>query len=234
MDVHGQTPFAMRAALLLPLLACAPDVAAQDPVYFRAGMRDLVDPDPRDTAFIVAATDPGLIAEARAQLLLPVHERFLIHGHLAHGDGGFNHNGDHAFLWHFPVDAWELGQMAVEVCDGRPYVDVDQDTAYWIGHLGFFCPWASYIGAELTTTGIERMGPEGILVAPNPCADVLTVQLPPATAGRWTLALYDALGRPVSAPTGPRTIDLEGIPHGLYTVMAMDGRRRVSARVIKE
>jgi len=65
-----------------------------------------------------------------------------INGPIDYGNGGHNHNASHWFLWHFIPNQWSLVELAIEVCDGCPYTDVDTDTAYWVGNIGQFCPWS--------------------------------------------------------------------------------------------
>jgi hypothetical protein len=47
-----------------------------------------------------------------------------------------------------PQLSWRAaGARSNELCDGRPSF-VEADLAYWLGTVGRFCPWASYVYAE--------------------------------------------------------------------------------------
>lgn len=95
--------------------------------------------------FVAVTSDPVVLEKARAQLQLPVSQRDLfINGPIARGNGG--HNVD--WSWHFVPDEWDLVEAAIEVCDGRPQL-VEDDLDYWIDEVGQYCPWSSYVAAEL-------------------------------------------------------------------------------------
>lgn len=95
--------------------------------------------------FVAVTSDPVVLERARAQLQLPVSQRDLfINGPIARGDGG--HNLD--WSWHFVPDEWDLVEAAIEVCDGTPQT-VEDDLDYWIDEVGQYCPWFSYVAAEL-------------------------------------------------------------------------------------
>lgn len=112
-------------------------------VAFRFGTR--ARPDGSED-FVATTRDPDLIAQLRAQLDVPEDERSgFVLGTIARGGGG--HNLD--WNWHFVANAWRTVEAAVEVCDGRSS-EVDEDLDYWVDHLGYFCPWSSYVQAEIT------------------------------------------------------------------------------------
>lgn len=131
----------------LPLyrLTPAPHACRQPPeaVQFRIGSRAAGD-DSED--FVVATRDPDLIAAARAQLNLPEDQRSMfVHGALARGDGGINA----PWSWHVHGNAWQLVEVSIELCDGRAS-DIEADLEYWIDTVGSFCPWSSYVKAEVS------------------------------------------------------------------------------------
>jgi hypothetical protein len=105
--------------------------------------------DWRDTAFIVATSDPELIDSINAQLGKAVQERQILFGKLARGSGGYNKNANHVFGWHFKEDEWALVDVSAEIYDGRPYSDVDLNPGYWQDTLNSFSPWGSYIKKEI-------------------------------------------------------------------------------------
>lgn len=95
--------------------------------------------------FRAVTEDPLILAEARAQLRKPVHERQLfIAGPIERGSGGHN-QGWH---WHFVPDGWLLTGQTIELCDGNAVL-VEQDIDYWVDVVGSFCPWGSYVAAEI-------------------------------------------------------------------------------------
>ena len=49
--------------------------------------------------------------------------------------------------WHFTGDV-ALAELSIELCDGRPSM-VEADLGYWLRTVGSFCPWGSYVYAEL-------------------------------------------------------------------------------------
>lgn len=128
------------------MMACG---SANPPVtYYEVGFKNATGVW-QDTSFVVATSDPALIAKADGQLKLPVNKRQLVTGALLAGNGGFNKNATHEFKWHFPENEWDLADIAMELCDGRPYSDVDKDPDYWINTVKRFCPWSSYIKRKL-------------------------------------------------------------------------------------
>jgi hypothetical protein len=44
-------------------------------------------------------------------------------------------------------DEWDLAEISIELCDGAPDM-VDADLDYWIGTVGRYCPWSSYVVSE--------------------------------------------------------------------------------------
>jgi hypothetical protein len=97
--------------------------------------------------FRAATEDPQVIAAVRAQLAKPVAERTLfIAGPIEHGNGGHNL----VWRWHFVPDAWRLTEAAIELCDGNAVL-VNQSVDHWVDVVGSFCPWDSYVAAEVGT-----------------------------------------------------------------------------------
>lgn len=125
----------------------------------------------QDTSFIASATDQSLIDTLLAELGKPLTQRRFIGGPITYGNGGFNHNAVHWFLWHFIPDQWVLTELAAEVCDGCPYTDIDADTAYWIGLLGMYCPWSGQPSREVAApTGIIETAMDEMALYPIPAS----------------------------------------------------------------
>jgi hypothetical protein len=177
--------------------------------YFEATFRDPSQlNDWRDTTYIVAASDPALLAEIDSELALPIEQRRHLNGPLATGQGGFNHNGDFWFNWHLLPDQWRFAEFSIELCDGRAYSDVALDTAYWIGTVGQFCGWGYYISKEVQAPSVgtgEPVTSEFLPIVPNPANEA--VQINWVLSGRAPVALTvsDMLGSlSVTLPLGQK------------------------------
>jgi len=97
---------------------------------------------PASEEFRVTISSPLVIAQARAQLLLPEAQRRLFaSGPIGAGNGGHNTG----WSWHFSNVS--LVEAAIELCDGRPSM-VEANLDYWLNTVGTFCPWSSYVYAE--------------------------------------------------------------------------------------
>ena len=133
------------AVLSMLVAACGgsdgetPAPPQQGAVNFVFRLRGLPDTE----EFRVSSTSAEFIAQARAQLGLPPAQRTLFAaGPIAAGDGG--HNVD--WSWHF--SSVSLVEVAIELCDGTPSM-VEADLDYWINTVKTFCPWSSYVYAEI-------------------------------------------------------------------------------------
>ena len=110
-------------------------------VTFRFGGRTW----PVEEDVIARTSDAVVIAAARRQLGLPVTERReFISGKITRAAPGENLG----WSWKFVDTGWSLTSASIEVCDGRPS-SVEANLDYWLG-LGEYCPWSSYVKAELT------------------------------------------------------------------------------------
>jgi hypothetical protein len=98
---------------------------------------------PASQEFRARTESAEVIAIARRQLALPVEDRRLFAiGPIEPGNGGYNLD----WQWHFTDFA--LAEMAIELCDGTPEL-LEEDLDYWLQTVKNFCPWASYVHAEL-------------------------------------------------------------------------------------
>lgn len=199
----------------------------------------------RDTGFVVAASDPALLAEITADLNKPIAERRHVSGSLAPGNGGFNRVGDFWYSWHIAPNAWALAEISIELCDGRPFSDVEQDTAYWINTVGQFCPWSSYIKGEIPPPlAVKNPVAGGALrnlsLAPNPADDAATLTFSARGNAQANILLTDLLGKPVraetikTAPGGTTThrFSTVDLPEGIYFAAVSVGEQRQTRRLV--
>ena len=180
----------------------------------------------QDTSFIAATADQDVIDSVLTDMAKPYDERRFISGFIDYGDGGFNHNAGHWFLWHFIPGQWELADAAIEVCDGCPYSDVDADTAYWIGVLGIFCPWSGKPAREVSgpaDIGLAIPG-DRIRIFPNPARDYIIIQS--NTSSLLNVIVYDATGREIVKYSDFTCgeLSLPGLKSGLYLLHCRDSR----------
>ena len=133
--------------LLTTTISCKKDQVGKLS-YYEVGMKNKPD-EWRDSSFVVATANRQLIQQIEAQLQQPVLQRKMVLGTLAPGSGWYNKNATHEFKWHFKEDEWQLAEITIEIYDGRPYSDVDADTAYWLHTVKRFSPWGSYIRKKI-------------------------------------------------------------------------------------
>jgi|SRR5688572_14440304 hypothetical protein len=105
--------------------------------------------DWRDTSFVVATSNKKIIAEVSGQLSIPISQRKMLTGTLVAGSSDYNKNASHEFQWHYDEEDWGFAEMSMELCDGRPYSDVDTNLQEWLGTVKRFCPWNSYLRKEI-------------------------------------------------------------------------------------
>ncbi len=175
--------------------------------YFELVGQNLPTEEWRDSAYVVAASDSALLAEIAYELSLPLEQRRHVNGPIAAGDGGFNRNSDFRFDWHTQPNQWAFADFSVEVCDGRAYSDVNSDTAYWIGVLGYFCGWSYRVVREISApVSIPEPGaPMGDFrpIVPNPANDEVLFSWSQVAHIEVVLHVTDVLGRfSVTLPLG--------------------------------
>jgi hypothetical protein len=147
-----------RLKLLLPILgfviftfgACKKDKNPVDDgyTYYEVGFKSTT-ADWRDSSFIVRTKSQQLIQQIETQLTLPVAQRQIVSGLLVAGSGGYNKNSSHEFKWHFKEDDWSLVDVTIEIYDGRPFTDIDQNLSYWLNTVKRYGSWGSYIKRKL-------------------------------------------------------------------------------------
>ena len=132
---------------LLATFSCKKDQSGELR-YFEVGLRHLPQ-DWRDSSFVVATSNPNLLYQVEEQLKLPVEKRSNVSGKLLEGNAGYNRNGSHVFTWHLDENDWQLVNLSVEIYDGSPFSDVEQNKMYWMNDVKRFAPWGSYIKREI-------------------------------------------------------------------------------------
>ena len=197
-----------------------------------------------DSSFVVAASDPALLAEIDLELAKPINERRHINGVIRAGNGGFNHNGEFWFSWHMPPNNWGFADFSIEVCDGRPYTDVEQDTAYWLHNVGQFCPWSSYVAREISApVGTNEPGwPHAAFLPlfPNPANEEMIVSWELKSDARVMLAVTDAMGRmTLTYPLGmqssgiwTKSVATSALTEGMYFAILSIDNQRITQRFV--
>jgi hypothetical protein len=133
----------LRTSALVWIVSCCltSEVLAQNYRYFEIACRYFGE----EENFVVAASDSALLEQAVQQLSLPEIDRLLfVAGPIDYGNGGFNTG----WSWHHLPDQWVLVECAAEACDGIPSF-VEEDLLWYVWKIGSFCPWNSYVLAEI-------------------------------------------------------------------------------------
>ena len=200
-----------RSIFLFAILFLGTHSHAQTLRFYEFGFHS----QPDSVNVIAATSDTTVITKALAQLALPENERMLfINGELQYSTGTNNP----LYSWHFVTDAWDLVEVAVEVCDGQPS-DVENDKPYWIDLIGRFCPWSSFLKREIFPSAVGDEAHTKLQVYPNPTTDLVTIDADPSIAIH-ELYVLDVLGKIILtlAPM-EKTIDLRSFPRGQYYII---------------
>lgn len=218
------------------LLAAVTGTQAQSLRYFEI-RTNCGHGDWRDSSFIVAASDPALISRTLDELAKPYSSRKFISGQLDYGHAGYNRNAGHWFRWHIKPDAWDLVELAVEICDGCPYSDVDQDTAMWVGKLKQFCPWSGRPERELSEPASIKESHlfPSLRIWPQPASRELRVET--GSNESYNLELYDATGRLLSTQAGLNSgvrLDIDVYAPGIYLLRLANARGSVQRIIQKQ
>ncbi len=195
-------------------------------------------PDWRDSSCVACTSDPNVIADVSQQLSIPFLQRNKhINGAIAAGSASVNKNAHYNFLWHFKVNEWSLREMSMEVCDGRPYSDVDLDTAYWFNTIGFFCPWSSIVAEELTTVNIRSIQGEltGMAIYPNPAVDHFNLVTTTAFTGQTDIYSINGsrvYSKPINLEKGSTIqIDVSHLPSGMYILTLHNSEQTIQQKL---
>jgi hypothetical protein len=182
----------------------------------------------QDTTFIASTSNQVVIDTVLANIARPLNQRNFINGPIDYGNGGHNHNASHWFLWHFIPNQWSLVELAIEVCDGCPYTDVDTDTAYWVGNIGQFCPWSGRPVREVSNPlGInDPIFENEILLYPNPAKDELNLKW--NASNNFSVTIFNSIGQELSTfilSKDKSIIDISELQNGLYFLKVNDGNK---------
>lgn len=181
----------------------------------------------QDTAYVAGTSDPVLIAKVLAELQKPKEERQFISGEIAAGSGGHNRNAGHWFKWHFKPGQWTLVDVAMEVCDGCPYSDVDADTTYWLHTVERFCSWGGQPVKEIAApTAIPEQKDDADIMSvyPNPASGQITLTKDNNAAA--IITIYNAIGQQaaVFGMAGKDMVyDVSRLPQGCYYLKMQAG-----------
>jgi len=78
--------------------------------------------------------------------------------------------------------------------------------------------------------GIEEAGSGTILVYPNPTANVLNID----TRLIIDVEVYDMMGRLMISETNSNRIDFTSVPNGIYNMVILHDKLRITKRVVKQ
>lgn len=191
----------------------------------------------QDSSFIAATSDQVVIDSVLANLSRPLMQRNFISGQIDYGNGGHNHNSSHWFLWHFIPNQWNLVELAMEICDGCPYSDVDADTAYWVGTIGQFCPWSGRSVREVADplSVQDDFFDMDIRIYPNPAKDEINISR--SVNSPISVSIINCLGQELNVLDVNQqtlTIRLAEFSPGLYFLRIPNGKQSVIKRLIIE
>ncbi|NIP59053.1 MAG: hypothetical protein GWM92_08530 [Gemmatimonadetes bacterium] len=139
MSMHRRSLFVIPL-LLAALAGCGSNPAA--PPRLEGGV--LATFDVLDEVFRVW-TDDGEAIDQLFALRSGTSPATIPTGRLLPGPGRGDHN--EPWSWHLDPDDFEIVELTIELCDGRPS-SVEESLDYWIDTVERFCPWAAEL-AEL-------------------------------------------------------------------------------------
>lgn len=91
-----------------------------------------------------------------------------------------------------------------------------------------------YVNALECNIGIDESRPaQELILAPNPCKDMVRIQLPDE-AGSSTITLFDAMGRAVLTTSNIGTIDVSDVASGTYAVRVVSSGRTWTSTLQKQ
>lgn len=132
----------LTAILLLSfLMACSTDNDDDNARYYEFTHQS----DDINYTIVAKTSSEEVIAKVEQELSLPFDERSMhINGPIERGNPGYNSD----WSWHFTENRWDLVEISIEVCDGRPSF-VEEDLDYWTDTVKRFCPWGARVMEEV-------------------------------------------------------------------------------------
>jgi hypothetical protein len=187
----------------------------------------------QDTSFIAATADTAVIDSVLADLAKPTTQRRMITGKITYGDGGYNHNASHWFLWHFIENQWYLADISLGIYDGCPYTGVDADTSHWIGQAGYFNPIYSYAVKEIGKPADVNnvLNENDIVVYPNPASNELFIKND--VNQKPDVSIYNVLGQVLMSyiSFAGKYIDVSKLADGFYFIKIQAGDYKIIRKV---
>jgi hypothetical protein len=192
----------------------------------------------QDTSFIASSSNKIIIDSVLANLARPLNQRNFINGPINYGNGGHNHNANHWFLWHFIPNQWDLAEVAIELCDGCPYSDVDADTAYWVGNVGSFCPWSGRPVREVSDPALGINDPvfeNEVMLFPNPAKDEIMVKW--NGLNKLQVSIYNSILEELYNTNfyqQNNSLNISNLAIGVYFIKIRNGNKSTLKVLIKE
>lgn len=192
----------------------------------------------QDTTFIASTSNQATIDSVLANMARPLNQRNFINGPIYYGNGGHNHNANHWFLWHFIPNQWNLVELAIELCDGCPYTDVDTDTAYWVGTVGQFCPWSGRPVREVLDPALplNTLTPdEDVTFFPNPAKNEIVLTW--TGLNKFNVSIYNSMGQELYSTSlfeHKNSLNISNLATGLYFLKISDTNKSTTKKLLKE
>jgi Secretion system C-terminal sorting domain len=202
--------------------------------YFEFTVRPFVSTNWQDSSFIAATSNQSIIDSVLVDIQKPLNQRVRhISGFIVQGNGGYNKNATHNFTWHFDENQWNIQGYSIEVCDGKPYTDLDLDAAYWQTSVHQFCPWGSKPSREVFLTGINDNYLYAFIgISPNPVQKNISVL---GLTESVKYCIYSQTGQKLSfGDTHGEEINIEFLNQGFYFItLEFKNGKRITKKIIK-
>jgi len=170
----------------------------------------------QDSSFIAATSNQVLIDSIYADFARPIALKYHVGGKIDYGNGGYNHNGSHWFLWHYIENQWGIGQGgSIEVQDACP-TNVDACVSCFIKVDGYQ-PWSGYVSREvLISEDKVYLLKKNYSIYPNPVNEKLRIQIDDNNISE--IIIYDIASRKLIELKfyNQITINTESLLKGIY------------------
>lgn len=196
----------------------------------------------RDSLFVVKVSDPVVQQDFANELALPFDQRDkIVNAQIAAGSGSFNKNGTHCFNWHMIDSTVGLADTTIELCDGRPYSDVELND--FVNTVGQYCPWGMVLNEEVSNPvcnlSIEdpELDRKKIKVHPNPANNRLYFYLEVQAVENMQIAIFNTLGEMVYFEAKNKKIpkiNISELSTGYYYLSLKVNDREVAKTFIKQ